>query len=120
MKKTLLLFSFILIIQGVFGQGEFNALSINDTCVFSLYDITQNDRDGQNFVTNQVVVNIFGIPEIEARLQLISAIQQDKELKCYQSDQPGRLIVSSKNPEQIQSNLLGQLDELEKQLYADF
>ncbi|MBU3928938.1 MAG: PKD domain-containing protein, partial [Bacteroidetes bacterium] len=120
MKRTLLLFSFILIIHGVFGQGEFNALSINDTCVFSLYDITQNDRDGQNFVTNQVVVNIFGIPEIGARLQLINAIQQDKELECYQGDQPGRLIVYSKNPEQIQSSLLGQLDELEKQLYADF
>ena len=120
MKKTVLLFSFILIIHGVFGQGEFNAFSINDTCVFSLDDITQNDRDEQNFCSNQVVVNIFGIPEIEARLQLISAIQQDKELECNQGDQPGQLIVYSKNPEQIQSSLLGQLDELEKQLYADF
>ncbi|PJB57168.1 MAG: hypothetical protein CO098_12290, partial [Bacteroidetes bacterium CG_4_9_14_3_um_filter_41_19] len=120
MKRTLLLFSFILIIHGVFGQGEFNALSINDTCVFSLYDITQNDRDGQNFVTNQVVVNIFGIPEIGARLQLINAIQQDQELECYQGTQPGRLIVFSKNTGQSKTKILHQLDQLEKQLYADF
>ncbi|MBU2554031.1 MAG: PKD domain-containing protein, partial [Bacteroidetes bacterium] len=120
MKKTIFIFSIILIIQGVFGQPILKDSYISDTCVFPVHNTPHNNPSGQHFVSSQVVVNLFGIPEIGARLQLINAIQLDNELDCYQGDQQGQLIVYSKNPEQIQPSLSEELGMLVKQLYADY